>query len=188
MAQSERRYTYEEYLAFDDANDGKHELVNGQIVAMAGGSPRHNALAFRLAGAIGSGLRSGCTGFQSDQRTRVIATGRTTYPDITIVYGDIERDPADKTGHTITNPTAIVEVLSPSTEKDDRGEKRHHYMRVPSLQEYILVSQDRPLIERYRRSDKGTWEFAEFSDGHVELASGGSIDVDKLYADLPANE
>lgn len=186
MAQSERRYTYEEYLAFDEANEGKHEFVNGQIVAMAGGSPRHNALAFRLTVAVGTGIRRECTGFQSDQRTRVLATGRATYPDLTVVCGPVERDPADKTRQTITNPTLIIEVLSPSTEKDDRGEKRQHYMRIPSLQEYILVSQGEPHIERFRRNEKGTWDFSESSEGAIELVSGGMLELAMLYADLPA--
>lgn len=185
MAQSERRHTYEEYLAFDAANEGKHEFVNGQILAMAGGSMRHSELAARMTAVLVTGRKSDCRAFQSDLRIRILATGRSTYPDASVICGPIERDPADKKGHTATNPTLIVEVLSPTTENEDRGSKWHHYMRIPSLKEYFLVSQDEPRLERYRRNDKGSWEFTVHTEGSIELVSGGILEIEKLYADLP---
>lgn len=189
MAQAERTVTYDEYLALDDNSAGtKHEFDNGQIVAMSGGSLRHSELAFRVNVAVGNGLKQGCRGFQSDGRVRILTTGRATYPDLTVVCGPIERDPADTKGRTITNPTLIVEVLSPTTEADDRGAKWGHYMRVTSLKEYILVSQDEPRVERYRRDEKGSWEYTDFRSGTIELASGGMLDIDKLYTDLPEAE
>jgi len=86
---------------------------------MAGGSRRHNALALR----IGAARQPGCVAFQSDQKVRVLATGKATYPDVTLVCGPIEGDPAEPSGATISNPLLLVEVLSPSTEQDDRGNK-----------------------------------------------------------------
>src|SRR6202007_916231 len=130
----------------------KHEFVDGEIYAMAGGSPRHNELAFRISTAIGIGKPAGCRGFTSDQKIRVLATGRVTYPDISVVCGAVERDPGDYTGHTITNPTLLVEVLSPSTEEVDRISKLRDYRLIPTLREYVLVSQDEPRIEVYRRN------------------------------------
>jgi hypothetical protein len=127
------RYSYSEYLAYERDSGMKHEYDAGDIVAMAGGSPRHNALASRVSAALENGRRSGCLAFQSDQRIRIVATGRATYPDASLVCGPIERDPADPSGTTITNPALIVEVLSPSTEEDDRGAKWHHYQLIPSL-------------------------------------------------------
>lgn len=184
MAQPESRVSYEEYLAFDDASQAKHEYVNGQVLAMAGGSRRHSALASRVSAALENGRRGGCIAFQADMRIRILATGRAAYPDASVVCGPLEGDPADKKDHTITNPTLIVEVLSPTTEADDRGEKWAHYQRIPSLQEYILISQDRMSVERFRR-DGEKWGYMTITEGVVELASGGVLDIAKLYEGLP---
>src|SRR4051812_34501809 len=112
---SRHRYTYEEYLAYERDSSLKHEYEDGEIIAMAGGSRRHNALASRVSAALEVGRTRGCVAFQSDQKIRVLATGKATYPDASMVCGAIEGDPADPSGATITNPTLIVEVLSAST-------------------------------------------------------------------------
>ncbi len=152
---------------------------------MAGGSRRHNALASRVSAALENGRKPTCIAFQSDQRIRVLATGKGTYPDASMVCGTIAGDPADPSGATITNPMLIVEVLSPSTEQDDRGNKWQHYQLIPSLQEYVLVSQSHRRVERYRRLASGDWEFHDATDGSVPLLSGASLDLSLLYADLP---
>ena len=180
------RYSYEEYLAYERDSEMKHEYDEGQIVAMAGGSRRHNALASRVSAALENARHPGCIAFQSDQRVRVLATGKAVYPDASLVCGPIEGDPADPTGATISNPKLIVEVLSPSTEQEDRGNKWHHYQQIPALQEYVLVSQSHPRIERYRRLKSGRWEYTEHQEGHVELLDGAVLDLDRLYTDLPA--
>lgn len=188
MAQPVRprhRYTYAEYLAYERDSGLKHEYDDGEIVAMAGGSRRHNALASRISAALEVARGPGCVAFQSDQKVRVLATGRATYPDASMVCGPIEGDPADPTGATITNPTLIVEVLSASTEQDDRGSKWQHYQLIPSLQEYVLVSQDAPRIEHYRRLPAGTWEYADVTTGTVRLATGANLDLAMLYDALP---
>lgn len=179
------RYSYDEYLGYERDSQLKHEYEDGEILAMAGGSPRHNALASRVSAALEAGRQAGCVAFQSDQRVRVLATGRTTYPDASLVCGRIERDPADPSGHTVVNPALIVEVLSPSTEEEDRGNKWRHYQLFPSLREYVLVSQTGPRIEYYRRLQDGAWEYRDFAGGKVQLASGAALDLDRLYADLP---
>jgi Uma2 family endonuclease len=101
-----------------------------------------------------------------------------------MVCGPVEVDPADTSGMTITSPSLLVEVLSPSTEEIDRGDKWRDYQRIPSLQEYVLVSQE-PRIEIFRRMPSGAWEYAEVSEGAVKLASGPTLDLVMLYADLP---
>jgi Uma2 family endonuclease len=182
------RYTYDEYLAYERDSERKHEYDDGEIVAMAGGSRRHNALALRIGAALESSRKPGCTAFQSDQRIRVLATGRATYPDVSMVCGRIEGDPGDASGDTITNPTLIVEVLSPSTEQVDRGDKWQHYQRIPSLQEYVLVSQSHPRVEWYRRLPSlpsGGWEYHDVTEGIVQLPSGVTLDLARLYAELP---
>ena len=153
---------------------------------MAGGSRRHNALASRVSAALENARPPDCIAFQSDQRVRVLATGRATYPDASMVWGDIQGDPADPDGSTITNPSLIVEVPSPSTEEDDRGAKWQHYQLIPSLQEYVLVSQTHPRIEHYRRLGSGAWEYRDITEGAVQLASGANLVLARLYADLPA--
>jgi Uma2 family endonuclease len=152
---------------------------------MAGGPRRHNALASRVSAALETSRKAGCVAFQSDQKIRVLATGRATYPDASMVCGPIEGDPADTTNATITNPTLLVEVLSPTTEQDDRGAKWQHYQLLPSLREYVLVSQTEPRIERYVRLPSGAWEYTDVTEGKVELATGAVFDLASLYDALP---
>jgi Uma2 family endonuclease len=182
---SRHRYTYDEYLAYERDSGLKHEYEDGEIFAMAGGSRRHNALALRVGAALDAARKTGCVAFQSDQKIRILPTGKATYPDASEVCGPIEGDPADPSGNTITNPTLIVEVLSPSTEEEDRGNKWQHYQLIPSLNEYVLVSQSSRRVERYRRASAGAWEYRGFTEGIVDLATGAKIDIATLYADLP---
>ena len=182
---SHHRYTYAEYLAYERDSGLKHEYDDGAILAMAGGSRRHSALASRISGALEAARGRGCLAFQSDQRVRVLATGRSTYPDASFICGPIEGDPADPSGSTITNPGLIVEVLSPSTEEDDRGEKWRNYQLIPSLVEYVLVGQGPPRVETYRRLPSGAWEYRDCSEGKVQLHTGAVLDLSTLYADLP---
>jgi len=103
---------------------------------------------------------------------------------VALACGALEYDSEDPAHTTLTNPVLIVEVLSVTTEKGDRGNKWMHYQRIPSLQEYVLVSQD-PRIEVYRRTSAGTWEYFEVREGSVKLTTGPTLDLATLYADLP---
>jgi len=179
------RYTYPEYLEYEKDSGLKHEYEDGEILGMAGGSRRHNALASRVSAALEASRAKGCVAFQSDQKVRVLATGKATYPDATLVCGAIEGDPADPLGATVTNPTLLVEVLSPSTEQADRGNKWQHYQLIPSLEEYVLVSQSEARVERYRRLTDGTWEYSDVTAGTVKLSSGAALDLATLYEGLP---
>jgi len=183
--QARRRYSFAEYIAYEADSGMKHEYEDGEIYAMAGGSLRHSALASRVSAAFEVGRKSGCVAFQADLRVRILATGKATYPDASMVCGPIELDPADTTRSTITNPTIIVEVLSPSTEQDDRGSKWQHYQQLSSLQEYVLVSQGEPRIEYYRRVAGGAWEYREVTEGTLRLQCGAALELAALYADLP---
>jgi Uma2 family endonuclease len=184
LPHARHHYTYEEYLAYERDSERKHEFESGEIFAMAGGSPRHSALASRISAALENTRPPGCTAFQSDMRIRVLATGRATYPDASMVCGPLELDDADRSGTTITNPTLVVEVLSPSTEDVDRGSKWRDYQLIPSLQEYVLVSQD-SRVETYRRLTTGTWEYLDVREGIIDLVSGAALDLSVLYTDLP---
>jgi Uma2 family endonuclease len=176
--------TYAEYLVFEDKAVDKHELLNGEVFAMSGGTIEHARLAAAVGIALGSALRGRpCCLYSSDLRIRIRATGLTTYPDLSVVCGKAEIDTEDP--HALVNPTLVVEVLSDSTEAYDRGEKAAHYRHLPSLREYVLVSQYRPRIEVYRKNEAGRWELYEHESGsRAELASVGcAIDVDDVYRD-----
>jgi Uma2 family endonuclease len=182
------RMTYAEYLAFEEASDTKHEYVNGEVYAMAGGTPQPSALAGAVTAALVNALRDRrCRVLTSDARIRVTATKMSTYPDVSVVCQSLEVAPDDANG--IVNPTIVVEVLSDSTESYDRGAKAAHYRRIPSLREYVLVSQHEPLIEVWRRNaERGRFEIAvEARAGErVELTSCGEsifLDVDEIYRD-----
>jgi Uma2 family endonuclease len=184
LSQSHHDYTFADYLALDRDSELRHEFDAGDILAMSGGTARHSALAAKIVTAVETTRASGCTVFTSDMRVRVVATGRATYPDVSMVCGAIEYDPEDAARTTITNPVLLVEVLSVTTEKGDRGDKWMHYQRIVSLQEYVLVSQESRL-EIFRRTPSDTWEYFEVREGNVRLAAGPTLDLAVLYADLP---
>jgi Uma2 family endonuclease len=160
-----------EYLEFERASETKHEYFRGEVFAMAGASKDHNSIAGSIYRHLYDQVRKkGCQLFASDMRLKVLATGLFTYPDLAVYCGDIVFT-GDKPD-TVTNPTIIIEVLSPSTELHDRNTKFRHYQQIPSLQEYILVSQDTPRIESFRRQkDKDTWTFVDIKglDGTIEF-------------------
>ena len=180
---SRRRLTYEEYLTLERASEQRHEFCDGEIFAMAGGSPEHSALAARVIVQLGTQLRGQpCQVYTSDLRVRVQATGLTTYPDVTVVCGPLERDEEDP--HAIVNPVVLVEVSSLGTEAYDRNEKFAHYRRIPSLRAYVLVSQREPRIEVYRRNGDGSWALDDARPPCVARldAIGCALDVADIYA------
>ena len=177
-------YSYDEYRWFEETTDAKHEYLDGQILAMAGGTPEHAALAAAVTVILGQQLAGGpCYPFSSDLRVR--ATGLATYPDVTVVCGPLERDVEDP--HAAVNPTVLVEVTSESTEAYDRGEKFTHYPQIPSLREYVLVSHRERGIERRWRDPDGTWRSENVGrGGTVELPSiGAALAVDAIYERSP---
>ena len=184
LPQSHHDYTFADYLALERDSETKHEFDAGEILAMSGGTARHSALAGRMIVALSNTSAPGCNVFTSDMRVRVAATGRATYPDVSMVCGPIEYDTDDPAHTTVTNPVLIVEVLSVTTEAIDRGVKWMHYQRIPQLQEYVLVSQE-PHVEIYRRTAADTWDYVAVTEGVVKLATGPSLDLSVLYADLP---
>jgi Uma2 family endonuclease len=168
-----QRFTFDEYLLLEDIAEVKHEFLGGEVWAMAGGSPEHAAIIGNVTTLLNVQLRGQrCRVHSTELRVRVKTTGLGTYPDVTVVCGRLERDPDDRTGHTAINPRVIVEVLSPSTEDYDRGEKLSHYQTIPSLQEVVLVAHDRPELEVVRREADGTWSRHLAGAGQaVQLAS-----------------
>ncbi len=181
-----RRYSFEDYLRLAAFSNVKHEFLDGAIYAMAGGTVRHGILAARASSALVAQLEGRpCEPLGSDVRIRVQATGLGTYPDVSVVCGPPQRDPADP--DTVVNPTVLVEVLSDSTEDYDRSVKRDHYLQIPTLREYVLVSQHEPRVEVWRRGEGAQWDCGTYEgDARVELTSLGCVlDLGRPYRGLP---
>jgi Uma2 family endonuclease len=164
------RYTPGEYLALERAAEFKSEFFDGQIYAMTGASRNHNRVAGNAFAALHAQLRGRpCEAFIGDMRVKVNATGLYTYPDVVVVCGGprFEDDQVD----TLLNPTVVIEVLSESTERYDRGEKFAHYRRLDSLQEYVLIAQLQVRVERYVRQGE-QWLLSEIGDPDDEVEVG----------------
>ena len=183
MSTALKRITPQEYLIRERQASTKSEFCQGEIFAMGGGSANHSLIAANLVREAGNALKDKlCTVFNSDLRVQVQATGLYTYPDATIVCSEQIFD--DDHHDTLLNPTVIVEVLSDSTEKHDRGKKSNHYRQIKSLKELILIAQDRPQVERFTRQPNGDWLFHEQTElsAEFELKSLGiSVAMSEFY-------
>ncbi len=161
LPQTIHRVTEAEYLALERAAvDGKSEFFDGEMFAMSGGTRWHSKIGTNVSAEFRDKLRKHrCQPFNSELRVKVDETGLYTYPDLSVVCG--EPTFVDDTMDTLTNPTLIVEILSDSTEGYDRGRKFEHYRQIPSLQEYLLVSQYEPHIEQFIRQPNNEWILRE---------------------------
>ncbi|MBI3924102.1 MAG: Uma2 family endonuclease [Armatimonadetes bacterium] len=184
LAHRQRRlFTPEEYLVLEERSETKSEYHRGEIFSMTGGSMEHNELVRNVTVELAGTLRdSACRVFVADMRLHVPAHDLFTYPDVYVVCGPPRR--MERRRDTLVDATLIVEVLSPSTEVYDRGEKFLFYQTLPSFREYLLVSQERILVERHTRRQPGEWLSVEFSGSTqtFELASiGVTIRIDEIY-------
>jgi Uma2 family endonuclease len=176
--------SYERYLEAEQQSTAKHEWLDGVVYAMAGGTLEHSRLASRMNAALEAAFPS-CTVFQSDAMLFIRATQLSTYADVVVVCGPVESQKVERDGRVLgealLNPTLIVEVLSDSTEEYDRGEKFAHYMKIPSLREYVLVAQKARKIEVFRRPERGHWQRDEAGGGGALQIFGASLNVDDIY-------
>jgi Uma2 family endonuclease len=173
--------TPEQYLAVERDADYRSEYFAGEMFAMAGASEQHNLITVNVASELRSQLKGRpCKSYANDMRVRVAPTGLFTYPDVVVVCGEARFD--DERKDTLTNPTVLIEVLSKSTEAYDRGEKFAHYRKLDSLQEYLLVSQEREHIEHFVRQMSGQWLLSEAS------GTDGAIDLDSIGCRLALSE
>ena len=153
-----QRFTPEEYLEFERKAEFKSEYLDGQIYAMAGASPEHSAITFNLSVEVGIGLRGKpCQGFSNDTKIRTSYSGLYSYPDLSVVCGEpvFHNDKRD----VLINPKVIFEVLSPSTERFDRGTKFLRYQTIDSFTDYVLIAQDEPRVEHFIRQEDGSWRY-----------------------------
>ena len=191
MPQAARqRFSFRDYLRLEEESAVKHEFLDGQAWAMAGGSPEHSAICANVVVLLGTQLRGRpCRVYESNLRVRIRATGLGTYPDVSVICDRLEVDPEDPTGHTALNPRLLVEVLSPSTAEYDRGEKLSHYQQIEPLEEVVLVAHDARRLDVWRREPDGSWVCTAYDgDAVATLRSVGcELAVTEVYRNpLPA--
>jgi Uma2 family endonuclease len=163
------RFTPEEYFAWEEQQLERHEYIDGEVYAMSGGSINHSDIAGNFLSLLKIHLRgSGCKTLNSDCRVNIVESNDYVYPDLSVTCD--ERDKV--TTQYITYPCLIIEVLSPSTEAYDRGDKFALYRRSPILQEYILVSANKVKVDIYRKNERDRWEIFNYTAGDsIELES-----------------
>lgn len=178
-----KKMTVEQYLAESETWEVRHEWVYGEAWAMSGGSAVHAAVSANVLVGLALRLRGRpCRAVGSDQRVHVPDLDGYLYPDVTVVCGKYRF--AEDDSHTVTNPTVIVEVLSPSTRNYDLGAKQEHYLRITSLQHLLFIDPETRSVRQYRRVEGG-WFLDLLTEGELNL---GAIDVSlpiaELFADL----
>ncbi|MFO0755786.1 MAG: Uma2 family endonuclease [Byssovorax sp.] len=185
QAAEQVRLTEQDYLSFERTSPIRHEYADGEIFAMSGGTFEHSALAANVIGELRNLLAPrGCHVLTSDMRVKIPTASRYVYPDGSVVcarpiFLDEQRD-------TLLNPCVVVEVLSDSSEAYDRGDKFAQYRAIPSLGEYVLVSQNEPQLEVFTRQPDGSWVLRIYGPGQQALlpSLGCSLDVDRVYGGL----
>lgn len=178
------RMTHAEYCAFEREAAVKHEYLAGEVFAMTGGTLEHSRLAAQIGHLLLSALAGGpCRVLSADARVRIEDVDVDVYPDLSVVCGPPETAASDD--HALLNPTLVVEILSKSTEAYDRGLKASYYRRIPSLKAYLLVAQDRPMLELQLRESGDRWVIVEAGPGQrLTIAPlGVELDVDAIYRD-----
>ncbi|MCK6586049.1 MAG: Uma2 family endonuclease [Polyangiaceae bacterium] len=174
-----------EYLVFERSSEMKHEYADGEIFAMSGGTAEHSLVAGNVIRELGNAVADrGCRVLTSDMRVKIPGRARYVYPDASVVcerpiFEDDKRD-------TLLNPRLVIEVLSESSEAYDRGDKFRQYQTIPSVLEYVLLSQTEPRIEVFTRQGDGGWLLRAYGPGErVALASlACEFDVDRTYKDV----
>jgi Uma2 family endonuclease len=169
------KMTAEAYLRWEAQQENRHEYLNGEILAMSGGTLPHNDLAINLLILLRPGVRAqGCRINMADAKVNVSKLNAYFYPDLVVSC-----DPEDLAAQTaISNPILIVEVLSPSTREYDRGDKFKVYRALSSLQEYVLIDSDRVAVDYFRRGEGRMWLYTRYEAGETLMLQGLGIDID----------
>lgn len=190
MPSAAQHLSVAEYLAADEASEGKLEYLGGLVVAMAGASIRHNLIVSNIARILGNALAGRpCYVLTQDQRVCVSATQSYLYPDVVVVCDEV--DLTDERPQSLRNPCVVVEVLSASTQGRDQGAKLGHYRRIPSVAQVLLIAVDEPRATVVERLDEESWKLRDVGPGTVVEVTGLGITIDlaDVYDkvdDLPA--
>lgn len=152
-----RKYTPNEYLALEEKAEYRSEFVDGYIFKMAGSTESHIQISFNLTRLFSDALRGKCRAYQSEMKVWVDEFRTYFYPDVTVVCGarKFHRDKRD----IVENPVLLVEVLSEGTKEYDKNDKFFTYQKIPSFQEYVLISQNQPAVQQYLRQPDDTWKY-----------------------------
>lgn len=180
---SDRHFMPEEYFAWEEKQLERHELIDGCVYAMSGGTRNHSDIAGNFLAIIKPHLRgSGCKIYNSDCRVSILNTANYIYPDLSVTCD--RRD--NFSIQYISYPCLIVEVLSGSTEAYDRGKKFQKYRRNPNLVDYVLVSSEEMLIDVYHKNDTGDWLLLSYREGDcLDLKSIGlSLPIEQFYEEV----
>ncbi|MEP7010950.1 MAG: Uma2 family endonuclease [Acidobacteriota bacterium] len=188
IAQTKPRLSPAEYLEIERAAETKSEYIEGEMYAMSGASYAHNVIVTNLGAGLHAALKGGpCRPVVSDMRVKDDSSELYTYPDVVVVCGK-PRFEEEAYLDTLINPVLLIEVLSPSTERHDRGLKFAYYRSIPSLREVLFVAQDRPVVERYTRMNNGDWALhvTEGYDATIDLPSVGvQLLLAEIYDGVP---
>lgn len=183
VSYSNKKYTIEEYLEIEQASQKKHEYYQGEVFAMSGAKVTHNKIAINTSTLLANKLKGKpCQPFNSDQRIHIEKNSLFTYPDISVVCGDIETRNNDD--WNILNPTVIIEILSPSTRDYDRGQKFKLYRDIPSLKEYILIDSEFINVEVFFLNNEGHWELREYKsieESFILKSIHVQLDLKEIY-------
>jgi Uma2 family endonuclease len=177
------RFTPDEYLAWEEQQEFRHEYVDGEVYAMTGGTLNHSEIASNFTAILKNHLRgSGCKVFNSDAKVQVLESNSYLYPDVSVTCDDRDR----RATKFISYPCLVVEVLSPTTEAFDRGDKFALYRRSDTLQDYVLVSTTTMRVDLYQRNERGRWEILSYDAGEsIDLPSVNlSVRVAQIYEDI----
>ncbi len=181
-AYQKKFYSIEEYLQMENEAVEKHEYYKGEIFAMSGAGPRHNIISINIIVSLGNSLKGkSCQPFGSDMRIHIPENTLFTYPDISVICGDIINPGQDE--NSATNPTVIFEILSPSTRNYDRGVKFMLYRAIPTLKEYVLIEAESIHVEQFAINKEGLWQLKEFSGKEDELTLE-SLNVNLMLRDI----
>ena len=172
----------QEYLDQERSATDKSEYLAGAIYAMSGASEAHNLISVNLAAGLWSQFKGRtCKVYNNDMKVFVDNTGLYTYPDVTALCGEAHFH--DRRKDVLLNPLVIFEVLSPSTEAYDRGKKFSHYQQITTLTDYVLITQDRMLLERYERQADGSWRYTSHMDSEERIYFA-ALECALLLADI----
>jgi len=182
-----RKYTLEEYLTFDRESEGRYEFWNGEIFAMSGGSREHDRIMLNITQIFLHQLEGkNCQLFSNNMRIKVPSAPPYRYADASVACGKVEMDEFSGTDRLL-NPILIIEILSPSTEAYDRGDKFTAYKSIQSLREYLLIAQHRPSISHYVKQEGELWTYREYDnlDNVIQLISVDcTLALSDVYRDV----
>ena len=182
VAYSKQKISVEEYLEMENASPEKHEYYKGEVFAMSGAKVSHNIISKNLFGNLFAKLKGKkCQPYGSDVRIHILSNTLFTYPDISVICGEVIT--LNNDDYNVLNPVIIFEVLSASTKNYDRGEKFKLYRDIPTLKEYILVDSESLHIEAFRLNEKNHWELEEYNDAE-ELLQLKFINESLLLSDI----